>query len=87
MIDKDDVNVLFNQKYDVLKEAFLLRQFSVLKQQYHDVLPQIIKNRKATDYYLTKYLCMAFQGHPHIAYYLYKTRRLATIVWHCIMRT
>lgn len=87
MVDKDEENILFNQKYDVLKEAFLLRQFDFFKKQYLDIQHHIIKNRKTTDYYLTKYLCMAFQGRPYFAYYLYRTRRLATIVWHCIMRS
>lgn len=87
LIYENERECLFNQKKDVLKEAFLLKRFDVIKKHYHDIQAQIIKEKQPTDYYLITFLCMAFQGHPYIAYYLYKIRRMATIFGHHILKS
>lgn len=82
LMNEDDKKYLFNQKKDVLKEAFLLKQFDIFKNHYQDVQNLIIKERKPADYYFIKYLCMAFQGHPYLAFILYRIRRFATLLRH-----
>ncbi len=86
LINEDERECLFNQKKDVLKEAFLLKRFDVIKNHYHDIQAQIIKEKQSTDYYLITFLSLAFQGHPYMAYYLYKIRRFATSLGHCIIK-
>ena len=74
LIDKSDIDYLIPQKKDVLFEAFMLKDFSLLKSIYPEVRHMIIENNKEFYIYtpISSCLSLALKGHPHIAYYLCK---------------
>lgn len=74
MLDEEKKKDMFSLKKDVLFEAFMLKEFGILKELYPDVRAQIIEQTGRFKYYtpISSCLSLAFKGHPYLAYYSYK---------------
>lgn len=73
LLDDSDKSVLYTRKKDVLLDAFLSKQFGLLKDSFPEIKAKIINDARYLNYLTpqSKCLALALKGHPHFAYALY----------------
>ena len=74
IVDSDSVDNFKAFKKNILVTAFLAKEFQLLKTLYKDLQSDFIKEGKPYNVKLPLSSCfsIALNGHPYIAYYLYK---------------
>lgn len=73
LLGESDKSILYTREKDVLFDAFISKQFIILKNSFPETKVKIINDARELSYLTprTKCLALALKGHPQTAYALY----------------